>query len=138
VDDDYGRSGADAPSGHSSKTETVEQGSATSVSVPNADSGSLTGYYGILNAHGEFWSHTVHRSEWDAKRAIREFWGVNEEQAAWSLAHFEIVQVRVRLELLNASAIEARSAESVFPVSARQGESATAESRDAQPGEGSS
>lgn len=70
---------------------------ASSRKLATADSGKMDGYFGILNADGHFWSHTVHRSPDDAKRAIREFWGADKANADWCLRKFKIVPVRVRL-----------------------------------------
>lgn len=73
-----------------------------------ADSGTMAGYFGILNAEGQFWSHTVYRSADDAKRFIREFWRDQAEHADWCLRRFKIIPVRVRIEPLKDRAIAAK------------------------------
>jgi hypothetical protein len=76
--------------------------------IPNADSGTMRGYWGILNAQGQFWSHSVHSSQAAARDYIKNFWGPAQRDVAEDcLRTFRIIEVRVRLEPLPASAMSA-------------------------------
>lgn len=78
--------------------------------LPRADSGDMPGYYGILNAAGDFWSHSVHKSEAEARDYIRRFWGKDTATAEKCLRTHKVIPVRVMIEPLRARATQEREA----------------------------
>lgn len=80
-------------------------------------------FYGILNKQGKFWTPRPFDNE-EAARAHLSKWAVGDYRSM--LSTHKIVPVRVRLETIPASAIEARRAEtqsgSVHESAAGEGE----------------
>lgn len=119
-----------------SAVEPVSAPVSSKADIAIADSGVLEGYYGILNAQGQFWSHTVHASKDDARDYIRRFWGADKANADWCLRKFKIVPVRATLVALEAREIEIAKSRSRRKATARRIEAGTDETPQAAQPEG--